>query len=88
MNHMFKLNVMVTNKMNEAVTSYTYMLEFSNVWKGHLGHVNCNSIRHLVKLIYIPKFDIDLITNVPYVLKPNLPDHLSKRLKETMNLMI
>ncbi|KAI3755706.1 hypothetical protein L1987_55512 [Smallanthus sonchifolius] len=59
LNGMFKLNVMVVNGMNNNATSSAYLLESSNVWHGRLGHVNFNSIRHLIKLNYIPTFDID-----------------------------
>jgi len=59
LNGMFKMNVIASNNMNKASTSSAYMLECSNVWHGRLGHVNYNSIRRLIKLDYIPKFDID-----------------------------
>ena len=60
LNGMFKLSVMVVkNEMNKNVASSSYLLESSNVWHGRLGHVNFNSIRHLIKLNNIPKFHID-----------------------------
>lgn len=59
LNGMFKLNVMVTNKMNNESSSSAYLLECSNVWHGRLGHVNYNSIKRLIKLEYIPKLNID-----------------------------
>ncbi|KAI3728565.1 hypothetical protein L6452_17203 [Arctium lappa] len=56
---MFKLNVTVINGMNKNGTTSIYLLEFSNIWHGRLGHVNFNSIQQLIKLKYIPKFDVD-----------------------------
>ncbi|KAJ9556794.1 LOW QUALITY PROTEIN: hypothetical protein OSB04_011408 [Centaurea solstitialis] len=59
MNGMFKLNVMVVNVMNKNASTSAYMLEFSNMWHGRLGHVNFNSIQRLSKLNCIPNCDID-----------------------------
>ncbi|KAI3773048.1 hypothetical protein L6452_04246 [Arctium lappa] len=56
---MFKLNVTVINGMNKTGATSVYLLEFSNIWHGRLGHVNFNSIQRLIKLNHIPKFDID-----------------------------
>ena len=58
-NGMFKMNVIVSQVMNEASTSSAYMLESSNFWHGRLGHVNFNSICRLIKLKCLPNFNID-----------------------------
>ena len=57
---MWKLNVMtiIKSNMNKAST-YTYMLESSNLWHGILGHVNYNALRRLINLNHIPTFQID-----------------------------
>ncbi|KAJ9561442.1 hypothetical protein OSB04_006602 [Centaurea solstitialis] len=51
MNDMFKLNVMVVNVMNKNASTSAYMLEFSNIWHGRLGHVNFHSIQRLNEAI-------------------------------------
>ena len=56
---LFKMNVMtVTN--NKEIISSAYLIESSNLWHGRLGHVNVNSIRHLINMNHIPKFPTDL----------------------------
>ncbi|KAD2805657.1 hypothetical protein E3N88_39034 [Mikania micrantha] len=59
-NGMFKLNVIAkVENMNENASTSACLIELSNVWHGHLGHVNFNSMRRLIKLDCIPKFAID-----------------------------
>ena len=90
LNNMFKMNVIVTNEMNKASTSSTYMLEFSNVWHGRLGHVNYNSIKRLIKLEYIPKFDIDSNHKCPTCVEAKLTRlsfHTVQRNTEPLDLI-
>ncbi|CAM8943434.1 unnamed protein product [Rhodiola kirilowii] len=54
---MWKLNVIAINSINK--NSSAYLLESSNLWHGRLGHVNYDSIRNLMKLDCIPKFQFD-----------------------------
>ncbi|GJR06699.1 retrovirus-related pol polyprotein from transposon TNT 1-94 [Tanacetum coccineum] len=56
---MFKLNVMVVKNDINKMNSSAYLIESSNVWHGRLGHVNFNSMRHLIKFNSIPNFHID-----------------------------
>ena len=61
-NELFKMNVMtivppIKNINNN--TSSTYMLESSNVWHGRLGHVNYDTLRKLINMECLPKFQID-----------------------------
>ncbi|GJS42867.1 retrovirus-related pol polyprotein from transposon TNT 1-94 [Tanacetum coccineum] len=58
-NGMFKLNVMVVKNDINKMNSSAYLIESSNVWHGHLGHVNSNSMRRLIKFNSIPNFHID-----------------------------
>ena len=56
---MFKLNVIaIKNAMNKEKSS-TYILESSNLWHGRLGHVNFESLRRLIHLYHIPKFNFN-----------------------------
>ena len=52
---MWKLNVITIIKldMNKVSTS-AYILEFSNVWPGRLGHVNYDTLCRLINLNHIP----------------------------------
>ena len=59
-NGLFKMNVMtIVSDFNDKNTSSTYMLEFSNIWHGRLGHVNFDTLRKLMNLELLPKFNID-----------------------------
>ncbi|GJY86854.1 retrovirus-related pol polyprotein from transposon TNT 1-94 [Tanacetum coccineum] len=58
-NGMFKLNVMVVKNDINKMNSSAYLIKSSNVWHGHLGHVNVNSMHHLIKFNSIPNFHID-----------------------------
>ena len=57
---MWKLNVMTIIKsyMNKAST-FSYILESSNIWHGRLGHINYDTLRRLINLNHIPTFQID-----------------------------
>ena len=58
---LFKLNVMtVVPSVINNNTSSSYLLESSNLWHGRLGHVNYGSLRRLINMECLPKFDIDL----------------------------
>ena len=61
-NGLFKMNVMTIvppiKNINKN-TSSAYMLESSNVWHGRLGHVNYNTLRRLINMECLPKFEID-----------------------------
>ncbi|KAJ9543763.1 hypothetical protein OSB04_023470 [Centaurea solstitialis] len=72
MNGMFKLNVMVVNVMNKNASTSAYMLEFSNMWHGRLGHVNFNSIQRLSKLNCIPNCDFDSKYKCPVCVEAKL----------------
>ena len=48
----------ILSNMNKASTS-AYILEFSNLWHGRLGHVNYYILRRLINLNHIPTFQID-----------------------------
>ena len=61
-NELFKMNVMTVvphiKNINKKNTSYAYMLESSNVWHGRLGHVNYDTLRRLINMECLPKFQI------------------------------
>ena len=57
---LFKINVMtVVPLVINKNTSSSYLLEYSNLWHGRLGHVNNGSLRRLINIECLPKFDID-----------------------------
>ena len=62
-NGLFKRNVMTVKppikNINKKNTSSAYMLESSNVWHGRLGHVNYDTLRRLINMECLPKFQID-----------------------------
>ena len=59
-NGMFKMNVIAlkANEINKKNSS-AYMIESFNLWHGRLGHVNYDTLRKLINLDCIPKFNID-----------------------------
>ena len=57
---LFKLNVMpVVPSVINNTTSSSYLLESSNLWHVRLGHVNYGSLRRLINMECLPKFNID-----------------------------
>ena len=58
---LFKLNVMVTNALNNNNNNAsTYIVDSFNLWHARLGHVNKRSIHRMVNLNLLPKFDINM----------------------------
>ena len=61
-NGLFKMNVMTVvphiKNINKKNTSSAYILESSNVWHGRLGHVNYGTLRRLINMECLPKFQI------------------------------
>nr|GFA60472.1 Pol polyprotein [Tanacetum cinerariifolium] len=58
-NGIFKLNVMVVKNDINIMNSSAYLIESSNMWHDRLGHINFNSMPHLIKFNSIPNFHID-----------------------------
>ena len=59
---LFKLNVMTIVPqvtMNENSTSSAYIVESSYIWHGRLGHVNYGSLKKLINMNCLPKFELD-----------------------------
>ena len=58
---LFKLNVMVTNALNNNNNNASaYIVDSFNLWHARLGHVNKRSIHRMVNLNLLPKFDINM----------------------------
>lgn len=53
---LFKLNVMVVDSMNRIAAS-SYLLESNDLWHIRLGHVNYKTLRKLINLEVLPKFE-------------------------------
>ena len=73
---LFKLIIMTIEPkfINNNITSFAYMVQSSNVWHGRLWHVNHDTMRKLIKLNYLPKFD--RIINVKHMQNLKLQKHL------------
>ena len=59
---LFKLNVMTIvppEVMNKNNTSSAYIVESSYIWHGRLGHVNYGSLKKLINMNCLPKFELD-----------------------------
>ena len=60
---LFKLNVMTVvppEVMNKNNTSSAYIVESSYIWHGRLRHVNYGSLKKLINMNCLPKFELDL----------------------------
>ena len=58
---LFKLYVITLKlKINDEVSSSTYLLKSSNLWHGRLEYVNFNLLRKLINMKHILNFQIDL----------------------------
>ena len=57
---LFKLNVLVTNTMNNNKNTSVYIVDSFVLWHARLGHVNNRSIYRMVNLNLLPKFDINI----------------------------
>ena len=55
---LFKLNVLVTNTINNNKNASTYIVDSFVLWHGRLGHINNRSIYRMVSLNLLPKFDV------------------------------
>ena len=89
----FKMNVMTVvpkSINNNKIDSSAYLLESSNIWHGRLGHVNYDTLRRLIHLDYLPKFNIDpnqkCETCVESKLK-KVPFHSIERSTEPLDLI-
>ena len=54
------MTVVPPEVMNKNNTSSAYIVESSYIWHGRLGHVNYGSLKKLVNMNCLPKFEIDL----------------------------
>ena len=55
---LFKLNVItIVTKVDLNKVASSYVLESSNIWHARLGHVNYKSIKKLMNMGLLPKFD-------------------------------
>ena len=60
--NLFKLRVKHSNYVNVNASSSHFVafnIEFSNMCHEHLGHVNFNSLKHMMNLNIFPKFAIN-----------------------------
>ena len=57
---LFKLNVLVTNTMNNNKNTSIYIVDSFVLWHARLGHVNNRSIYRMVNLNLLPKFDVNI----------------------------
>ena len=88
-NGLFKLNVMTLKPtINNKSSSSTYLLEFSNLWHGRLGHVNFNSLRKLINMKHISNFQIDLKYKYENCFEAKLIRSSFQTIKETLNHLI
>ena len=57
---LFKLNVLVTNTMNNNKNTSVYIVDSFVLWHARLGHVKNRSIYRMVNLNLLPKFDVNI----------------------------
>jgi hypothetical protein len=90
---LFKMNVMTVvpkSINNNKIDSSAYLLESSNIWHGRLGHVNYDTLRRLIHLDYLPKFNINPNNKCETCIESKLtkvPFHLVERSTEPLDLI-
>ena len=91
---LFKLNVLtVTPKTSVSineVASSSYLIESSNIWHARLGHVNFDTLRRLINLEFLPKFNIDKNHKCEICVESKLarlPFHSIERIIEPLDLI-
>ena len=57
---LFKLNVLVTNTINNNKNTFAYIVDSFVLWHPRLEHVNNRSIHRMVNLNLLPKFDVNI----------------------------
>ena len=56
---LFKLNVLVTNTINNNKSNYAYIVDSFVLWHARLGHIKNRCIYRMVSLNLLPKFDVN-----------------------------
>ena len=90
---LFKMNVMTVvpkSINNNKVNSSAYLLESSNIWHARLGHVNYDTLRRLINLEFLPRFDINLKHKCEICVESKmtrLPFHSVERKTEPLDLI-
>ena len=57
---LFKLNVLVTNIINNNKNIFSYIVDSFVLWHARLGHVNNRSIYRMVNLNLLSEFDVNI----------------------------
>ena len=82
---LFKMNIMtVVPSVTNKNASSSYLLESSNLWHGRLGHVNYGSLRRLINMESLPKFDIDPNHKCEIWVEANLTNTLFHTIERSM----
>ena len=89
-NGFFKLSVMTVKPktINKTNHSFAYLVEYSNLWYGRLGHVNYGSLMRVINLNHIPTFQIDIKHKCETCVEAKMTRLSFQTIEEIQNLRI
>ena len=85
---LFKLNVLVTNTMNNNKNTFVYIVDSFVLWHARLGHVNNRSIYRMVNLNLLPKFDVNIHNKCEICTESNFARQSFKSVQERSNELL
>ena len=85
---LFKLNVLVTNTMNNNKNTSVYIVDSFVLWHARLGHVNNRSIYRMVNLNLLPKFDVNIHNKCGVCTESKLARQSFKSVQERSNELL
>ena len=85
---LFKLNVLVTNTMNNNKNTSVYIVDSFVLWHARLGHVNNRSIYRMVNLNLLPKFDVNIHNKCEICTESKFARQSFKSVQERLNELL
>ena len=85
---LFKLNVLVTNTMNNNKNTSVYIVDSFVLWHARLGHVNNRSIYRMVNLNLLPKFDVNIHNKCEICIESKFARQSFKSVQERSNELL
>ena len=85
---LFKLNVLVTNTINNNKNTYAYIVDSFVLGHARLGHINNKSIYRMVNLNLLSKFDVNMHNKCEVCIESNFARQSFKSVQERSNELL
>ena len=85
---LFKLNVLVTNTINNNKNTSAYIVDSFVLWHAGLGHINNRSICRMVNLNLLPKFDVNTHNKCEVCTESKFARQSFKSVQERLNELL